>query len=159
AREVGIGITRNPYVTYSALVSNETGLEHAIKAEIDKASVFMSASESHNKANINKTIDETYPVMIKDIEDAKQEVQRVTGYVSTVFDCPFEGKVAVDDVIRVCEQLLEFGVDDLSLGDTIGSAVPSQVEELLDAVIHYFPNRSIIMHFHDTHGMAIANIV
>lgn len=159
AREVGKGITRNPDVTYSALVPNETGLEHALEAGIDMASVFMSASESHNKANINKTIAETYPVMKNVITGAKKEGKRVTGYVSTVFDCPFEGKIAVDDVIRVCEKLLELGVDDLSLGDTIGSAVPSQVEELLEAVIHYFPNRSIIMHFHDTHGMAIANIV
>lgn len=159
AVEVGKGIKRNPNVTYSALVPNEKGLENALEAGIDMASVFMSASESHNKSNINKSIEETYPILKNVIEGAKQEKKRVTGYVSTVFDCPFEGKVNVDEVLRVCERLFELGVDDLSLGDTIGTAVPSQVEDLLEAVIDRFPNRSIIMHFHDTHGMAIANIV
>lgn len=158
AREVGKRIKRNPDVTYSALVPNERGLEHALEAGIDMASVFMSASETHNKKNINKSIAETYPVMQKVIEGAKQEQKRVTGYISTVFDCPFEGKVNTDDVLRVCDRLFELGVDDLSLGDTIGSAVPSQVEELLEAVLHRYPNKNIIMHFHDTRGMAIANI-
>lgn len=159
AREVGKRITRNPDVTYSALVPNEKGLEHALEAGIDMASVFMSASETHNRKNINKSIDETYPVLKKVIEGAKQEKKRVTGYISTVFDCPFEGKINTDDVLRVCDKLFELGVDDLSLGDTIGTAVPSQVEELLEAVLYHFPNKDIIMHFHDTRGMAIANIV
>jgi|SRR5690625_769314 len=159
AREVGKRITRNPQVTYSALVPNEKGLEHALEAGIDMASVFMSASETHNRKNINKSIDETFPVLKKVIEGAKQEQKRVTGYLSTVFDCPFEGRIKKDQVIRVCDQLFELGVDDLSLGDTIGTAVPSQVEELLEAVLHRYPNKNIIMHFHDTRGMAIANIV
>src|SRR5690625_4483256 len=159
AVEVGKGIKRNPNVTYSALVPNEKGLENALEAGIDMASVFMSASESHNKSNINKSIEETYPILKNVIEGAKQEKKRVTGYISTVFDCPFEGRVEKEQVIRVCDQLFELGVDDLSLGDTIGTAVPSQVEELLEAVLHRYPNKSIIMHFHDTRGMAIANIV
>lgn len=159
ARDVGRLINRNPNVTYSALVPNEVGLEHALEAGIDMASVFMSASETHNRKNINKSIAETYPVIKSVIEGAKQEDKRVTGYVSTVFDCPFEGKISTDDVIRVCDRLFELGADDISLGDTIGSAVPSQVEELLEAVVHNYPNKNIIMHFHDTRGMAIANIV
>ncbi len=159
AREVGKRITRNPDVTYSALVPNEKGLEHALEAGIDMASVFMSASETHNRKNINKSIAETYPVLKKVIDGAKQEGKRVTGYISTVFDCPFEGKINTDNVLRVCDRLFELGVDDLSLGDTIGTAVPSQVEELLEAVLYRFPNKDIIMHFHDTRGMAIANIV
>lgn len=159
AREVGKQIKRNPDVTYSALVPNEKGLEYALEAGIDMASVFMSASETHNKKNINKSIDETYPVLHKVISSAKQEGKRVTGYISTVFDCPFEGKIKVDDVLRVCDRLFKLGVDDLSLGDTIGTAVPSQVEALLEEVLYRFPNKDIIMHFHDTRGMAIANIV
>src|SRR5690625_829665 len=159
AVEVGKGIKRNPNVTYSALVPNEKGLENALEAGIDMASVFMSASETHNQKNINKSIAETYPIIKNVIENAKLEKKRVTGYVSTVFDCPFEGRVKTDDVLRVCERLFELGVDDLSLGDTIGTAVPSQVEELLEAVLHRYPNKNIIMHFHDTRGMAIANIV
>src|SRR5699024_2286865 len=79
--------------------------------------------------------------------------------VSTVFDCPFEGKIAIDNVIRVCDRLFELGVDDLSLGDTIGTAVPTEVEALLETMIHRYPNKNIIMHFHDTRGTAIANIL
>ncbi len=159
AREVGRRIERNPDVTYSALIPNEKGLEHALEAGIDMASVFMSASETHNRNNINKSINATYPVIGNVIETAKAENKRVTGYVSTVFDCPFEGRVDIDAVLRVCDRLFELGIDDLSLGDTIGTAVPAQVEALLDAVTHRYPNKSIIMHFHDTRGMAIANIM
>ena len=159
AREVGRQITRNPNVVYSALVPNELGLEHALEAGIDQASIFMSATETHNLKNINKTIDNTLPIMKNVIQDAKAAGKTVTGYVSTVFDCPFEGKTEVEDVLRVCDALFDYGADDISLGDTIGSAVPSQVEELLEAVNHYYPNKNIIMHFHDTRGMAIANIV
>jgi len=159
ARDIGKQIKRNPDVIYSALVPNEKGLEHALEAGIDKASVFMSASETHNQKNINKSITETYPVLKKVIDGAKKERKQVTGYISTVFDCPYEGKVNTDDVLRVCDRLFELGIDDLSLGDTIGSAVPSEVEELLEAVLYRYPNKNIIMHFHDTRGMAIANIV
>lgn len=159
AREVGKGIIRKSDVNYSALVPNERGLEHALEAGIDTVSVFMSASESHNKKNINKTIAETYPVLKNVIDGAKSEHKRITGYVSTVFDCPYEGKIAVDQVLRVCERLFELGIDDVSLGDTIGTAVPTEVERLLERVTYYYPKNKIIMHFHDTRGMAIANIV
>lgn len=159
AREVGKRINRNPAVTYSALVPNEKGLEYALEAGIDVASVFMSASETHNKKNINKSISETFPVLKRVIDGAKQENKRVTGYISTVFDCPFEGKVRIDHVIKVADRLFELGVDDISFGDTIGSAVPSQVEQLLEALLKRYDKEKIIMHFHDTRGMAIANIV
>jgi len=159
AREVGSRIKRHPDVTYSALVPNEKGLEHALEAGIDMASVFMSASETHNRNNINKSIQATYPVIGNVVKTAKAENKRVTGYVSTVFDCPFEGKVDIDSVLRVCDRLFELGIDDLSLGDTIGTAVPKEVEALLEAVTNRFPNKSIIMHFHDTQGMAIANMM
>src|SRR5690625_210810 len=159
AREVGKKIKRNPNVIYSALVPNEKGLEYALEAGIDVASVFMSTSETHNLKNINKTIAETYPVVQRVIEGAKQENKRVTGYVSTVFDCPFEGKIAIDNVLKVVDKMFELGVDDVSLGDTIGSAVPSEVEKLLEKVLYHYPRKNIIMHFHDTRGMAIANIV
>lgn len=159
AKEVGKKIKRNPNVIYSALIPNERGLENALEAGIDKASVFMSASETHNLKNINKSIDDTYPVLKPVIERAKQENKIVTGYISTVFECPYEGKIKIDDVLRVCERLFEMGVDDISLGDTIGTAVPSEVEALLDAILYRYPTKNIILHFHNTKGMAIANIV
>ncbi|SFA94190.1 hydroxymethylglutaryl-CoA lyase [Lentibacillus halodurans] len=159
AHEVGRRIRRNPDVRYSALIPNMKGLELALEAGIDGASVFMSASETHNRKNINKTINETYPVLQEVIQEAKNAGKHVTGYVSTVFDCPYEGKITPEQVTRVCERLAEFGVDDISLGDTIGTAVPSQVDQLLDEVLEQFPHEKVIMHFHDTRGMAIANIM
>lgn len=159
ASEVGKRINRNPNVLYSALVPNMRGLENALEAGIDGASVFMSASETHNKKNINKSIVDTYPVLIQVIKEAKQEGKKVTGYISTVFDCPYEGKISSEQVIRVCDRLIEAGVDDISLGDTIGSAVPSQVEVLLEEMLKRYPQEKIIMHFHDTRGMGIANIM
>ncbi|WP_077328314.1 hydroxymethylglutaryl-CoA lyase [Virgibacillus siamensis] len=159
ARELGRRITRNPDVSYSALVPNMKGLEYALEADIDGSSVFMSASETHNRNNINKSINETYPVLGEVIHASKKAGKRVTGYVSTVFDCPYEGKVSPEQVIRVCDQLFEYGADNISLGDTIGSAVPSQVEALLEKVLARFPEDKIIMHFHNTRGMAIANIM
>jgi hydroxymethylglutaryl-CoA lyase len=159
AKEVGKRIRRNPDILYSALVPNRKGLENALEAGIDGASVFMSASETHNLKNINKSIDQTYPVLKEVIQAAKQERKKVTGYVSTVFDCPYEGTISPEQVIRVCDRLIEDGVDDISLGDTIGSAVPLQVERLLDEILKRFPKEKIIMHFHDTRGMAIANIM
>mgnify|MGYP001947406181 CR=1 FL=1 len=159
ALEVGKKIKRNPDVRYSALVPNMKGLEFALEAGIDGASVFMSASETHNLNNINKTIDDTYPVLKQVIDGAKNAGKHVTCYVSTVFDCPFEGKVHPEDVIRICDRLFEYGVDDISLGDTVGTAVPVQVERLLEDVLKRYPAENIIMHFHDTRGMAIANIL
>lgn len=159
AREVGRKIKRNPNVSYSALVPNMKGLEFALEAGIDGASVFMSASEMHNQKNINKSIDETYPVLKEVIQEAKAAGKRVTGYVSTVFDCPYQGKITPDQVLKVCHELIEAGVDDLSLGDTIGSAVPTDVEKLLEVLMNYFPKEKLILHFHDTRGMAIANIM
>ncbi|HLR67628.1 hydroxymethylglutaryl-CoA lyase [Virgibacillus alimentarius] len=159
AHEVGRKIKRNPAVSYSALIPNLKGLELGLEAGIDGASVFMSASETHNKKNINKSIAETYPVLEEVVKEAKKAKKHVTGYVSTVFDCPYEGKINPDQVIRVCDRLLEMGVDDLSLGDTIGTAVPTQVEELLEPLLARFPKEKMIMHYHDTRGMAIANIM
>ncbi|MFD2761278.1 hydroxymethylglutaryl-CoA lyase [Lentibacillus juripiscarius] len=159
AHEVGKKIKRNPDVRYSALVPNMKGLELALETGIDGASVFMSASDTHNRKNINKSIDQTFSVLQEVVDEAKQAGKHVTGYVSTVFDCPYEGRITPESVIRVCDKLFEFGADDVSLGDTIGTAVPSQVEKLLDAVLARYPKEKIIMHFHDTRGMAIANIM
>ncbi|MBR3118279.1 MULTISPECIES: hydroxymethylglutaryl-CoA lyase [Oceanobacillus] len=159
AREVGKQIKRKAGVLYSALVPNRKGLEFALEAGIDAASVFMSASETHNQKNINKTIDATYPILHEVIQEAKQAGKRVTGYVSTVFDCPYEGKITPDNVLTVCEHLFASGVDDLSLGDTIGTAVPTQVEQLLEVLMKHYPKEKLILHFHDTRGMAIANIM
>ena len=159
AVEVAAGIRRKAGVTYAALVPNEKGLERALGAGVDEVGVFMSASETHNQKNINKTIAATFPVLEAVVKTAKQAGKTVRGYVSTVFGCPYEGAVAVDQVLMVAARLLAMGVDDLSLGDTIGVATPKQVEEVLAIVLRRFPADRIAMHFHDTRGTALANIL
>lgn len=159
AIEVGKQIKRNPNVTYSALVPNLKGLERALEAGIDDAAVFISASETHNQKNVNKSIEEMYPLVQKLIKEAKDAGKQVTGYISTVFDCPFEGKIESEQVVPLAEMMLENGADTLTLGDTIGSAKPSQIEQLLEALLTRYPADKIFMHFHDTRGMALANVL
>ncbi|MES0856450.1 hydroxymethylglutaryl-CoA lyase [Geobacillus sp. G4] len=159
AAEVVAGIRRKAGVTYAALVPNKKGLERALAAGVDEVGVFMSASETHNKKNINKTIADTFSVLETVVKTAKQEGKTVRGYVSTVFGCPYEGPVAVDQVLMVADRLLAMGIDELSLGDTIGVATPKQVEEVLTIVLRRFPADRIAMHFHDTRGTALANIL
>jgi hydroxymethylglutaryl-CoA lyase len=159
AVEVFQQIDRRPGVQYSALVPNERGLDRAFEANVDAVNVFMSASESHNRKNINKSIAETYEVLKPVVQGAKAAGLPVRGYVSTVFGCPYEGRVPVDQVVEVSRRLLELGIDELSLGDTIGVAVPTQVEAVLSALRPVVPLSSIALHFHDTRGTAIANVV
>ncbi|MBX6352172.1 MAG: hydroxymethylglutaryl-CoA lyase [Thermoflavifilum sp.] len=158
ADEVFARIRRCPGVEYSALVPNERGLERALKARVDAVHVFMSASESHNRKNINKSIDETYPVLQPVIQQAHAAGLPVRAYVSTVFGCPYEGRVPIEQVLRVVDKLLELGADEVSLGDTIGVAVPTQVTAVVEAVARRAPLDRISLHFHDTRGMAAANV-
>lgn len=159
AAEVLAQIKRQQDVTYAALIPNERGLERALTVGIDEASVFMSASESHNKNNINKTIDETFPVLHDVVTQAKREKLSVRGYISTVIGCPYEGAIAPEKVRYVADKLFEMGVDEISLGDTIGVGVPTQVEKLLEYLLAYYPAEKFAMHFHDTRGTAMANVV
>lgn len=159
ACEVAQGIERVQGVVYSALVPNCKGLERALAANIDEIAVFMSASETHNRNNINKSIGDTFPVLREVAEDALAAGKSVRGYVSTVFGCPYEGTIAVDTVLRVAENLFEMGIGEVSLGDTIGVANPKQVVGLLEILLKRFPVDRIAMHFHNTHGTALANVL
>lgn len=150
-------IERVEGVTYSALVPNEKGLESALRANVDGVNVFISASEAHNKRNINKSIEQTYPVLTPVVRGALAAGKPVRGYVSTVFGCPYEGPVAVSSVVSVVQHLLDMGVGEISLGDTIGVAVPTQVEAVVTALAAELDIRRIALHFHDTRGMAVAN--
>lgn len=152
------GIERKPGVAYSALVPNAKGLERALAAKVDVVSIFMSASETHNRKNINKSIDDTYPVLAPVVQGAKAAGLPVRGYVSTVFGCPYEGPVDTRKVQRVVSRLLDLGVDELSLGDTIGVAVPTQVTELIALLEQYVASDRLALHFHDTYGTAMANV-
>ncbi|HHY73243.1 MAG TPA: hydroxymethylglutaryl-CoA lyase [Bacillus bacterium] len=159
AMKVATSIHRKNDITYAALVPNERGLEGALEANVDEVAVFMSASETHNLKNINKSIAETYPVLKPVIEEALAAGKTVRGYVSTVFGCPYEGEISIDSVLSVSEQLFTMGIHELSLGDTIGVANPKQVEEVLSDVIKCFPKEKIAMHFHNTRGTALVNVL
>ena len=157
AEELARRLPRVEGVRYRALVPNRKGLERALDTPIDEYAVFMSASETHNRKNINKGIDETFPVLEEAVRLARSRGKRVRGYVSTVFGCPYEGEVSVAQVAKVCERLFEMGVYEISLGDTIGVAHPRQVKEVLQQLLKQFPADRLAGHFHDTRGTALVN--
>lgn len=159
ATEVAKKIKRSPEVTYAALVPNKTGLERALEVNIDEVCLFLSASETHNKNNINKTIEETYPILEGVSTESKNANKTVRGYVSTVFGCPYEGEIDTNTVITVCDKLFTMGVDEISIGDTIGVADPAQVARVLEQLLRYFPKEKLAMHFHNTRGTALANVL
>ncbi|QKI82519.1 hydroxymethylglutaryl-CoA lyase [Kroppenstedtia eburnea] len=144
-------------VRYRALVPNRKGLERALETPVDEFAVFLSASETHNRKNINKGIRETFPVLEEVVRAALARGKRVRGYVSTVFGCPYEGEVPVANTAEICEGLLKMGVYEISLGDTIGVATPRQVKEKLKALAGTIPVERLAGHFHDTRGTALAN--
>ncbi|MDF2067600.1 hydroxymethylglutaryl-CoA lyase [Bacillus sp. Cr_A10] len=152
-------ISKSPEVTYAALVPNMKGLNRAIENEIDEISVFISASETHNKKNINKTISETEIVLSEVVKESLSNQKTVRGYISTVFGCPYEGNVEIDQITRLADSLFEMGINELSLGDTIGIATPLQVKYVLETLLKRYPSDSIAMHFHNTRGTALANVL
>ncbi|HEY9714423.1 MAG TPA: hydroxymethylglutaryl-CoA lyase [Chroococcales cyanobacterium] len=146
-------------VNISALVPNLKGYESAVKAKIKNIALFLSASESHSKKNINKSIDEALSTMKEVAQQAKHDGRNLRCYVSVVFACPYEGKIAPEKVAAITEQLLAMGVDEISLGDTIGHAIPNQVIELTKILSRQAPLSKFALHFHDTLGMALANVL
>jgi hydroxymethylglutaryl-CoA lyase len=143
----------------SALVPNLKGLEAAKQAGLKHIAVFMSATETHSKKNINKSIDEAVTTLSEVISAAKQENMRVRGYLSVVFACPYEGKTDPSSVVRLCHRLWDAGIDELSLGDTIGAANPLDVKNLLKQITAGKDRSRIALHFHDTRGTALANVL
>lgn len=157
--EVATRIRRKPGVDYSALVPNLRGLDAATRAGMQEIAVFMAASQTHNRKNINKTTEEALSTYREVVVEALGRGMQVRGYVSTVYGCPYEGAVSFDHVLRVAEGLLEMGVYELSLGDTIGVGTPRQVEFILDGLLRAgIRLDQLAVHFHDTRGTALANI-
>jgi len=158
AAEVARRLPRQPGVRYWALVPNPIGLERALDAGIRHVATFVSASEGHNQRNVNRTIAESMGGLRKVIEAAKAEGLGVRSYISTVFGCPFEGEVPPEKTLALALQLLEWGTDEVSLGDTIGAAKPLQVREVLSVLQDGgVPLDRIAAHFHDTRGTAVVN--
>jgi hydroxymethylglutaryl-CoA lyase len=159
AEAVFAGIARRKGVIYSALTPNEKGLERALKARADKVAVFTAASETFNRHNINATIEESFRRFEPVIAGARAAGLPVRGYVSTAFWCPYEGRVDPGKAAEVILRLAGMGVDEVSVGDTIGKAVPEDVKDLLGRLTQRLAGRRIAMHFHDTYGHAVENVL
>jgi len=143
----------------SALVPNMKGYEAARAAGAKEIAVFTAASESFNKANINATIKESIGRFKPVVEQARKDKVFIRGYVSTAFGCPYEGTVAPRKVYEVTEMLLDLKVQEISIGDTIGVADPAQVKIMSKALLKLIAPRKLALHFHDTRGTALANIL
>ncbi|TMF05345.1 MAG: hydroxymethylglutaryl-CoA lyase [Chloroflexi bacterium] len=159
ADEVFRAIGKKPGVRYVALVPNPRGLDRALAAGVEDIALFVAASESFSRANINRSIEQS-------LEDAHQVTTasrlagaRVRAYISVAFGCPYEGPVSPARVLPVAERLFELGAEEVVLGDTIGVATPSDVSRLMDVLLPLAPADRWGMHFHDTRGMALANVM
>ena len=157
--EVFAGLTRQPGVRYSALVPNLKGLERAIDCGVTEVAVFAAASETFSQKNINQTIDESLATYADVTRTAQANGILVRGYLSTCFGCPFEGDVPVSRVEELTRRLLDLGVFEVAVSDTIGVAHPGQVRSLLDQLRARFSPDQLALHFHDTRGAALANVL
>ncbi|MCD4510569.1 hydroxymethylglutaryl-CoA lyase [Brucella pseudogrignonensis] len=158
AAEIMAGIRRADSVRYSVLVPNMKGYELAASANVDEIAVFISASESFSKANINCTIAESIERLAPVIGAAINDGLAIRGYVSCVVECPYDGSTAPQAVADVTEHLFSLGCHEVSLGDTIGRGTPETVSAMLDAVLNVAPAHSLAGHYHDTNGQALDNI-
>ncbi len=157
--EVARGVQRPAGVKMSALVPNRRGLDTALAAGMREIAVFISVSETHNKKNVNKTVDETIEAFREVIPPALAAGLQVRAYVSTAFGCPYEGDVDPVKVVELTGRLRDMGVYQASISDTIGVANPRQVEDVLTRILAHHPASALAVHFHDTQGTALANCV
>jgi hydroxymethylglutaryl-CoA lyase len=159
AADVFSGLRRKPGVGYPVLVPNLQGYERARAVGAEEIAVFTAASEAFNRKNINAGIDESIERFRPVLEQAGGDGVKVRAYVSTVLGCPYQGEVPVADVVRVARRLYELGCYEISLGDTIGVGTPGKARDMLVAVASEVPMPALAVHFHDTYGQALANIL
>ena len=160
AANVAMNLPQVDDVRYWGLIPNRRGLERAIDCGLTHVATFLSASETHNQKNLNRTQRETMAAQAEVIRSAKAESMVVRSYISTVFGCPYEGSVDISKTIRLASSLLDAGADIIVLGDTVGMANPDQVATVIDAVQSAgVPLESTALHMHDTRGTAVANVV
>lgn len=157
ASEVATTVRRRPDVLYSALVPNLKGYVAAAAADVPVIAVFMSATETHSRRNLNKGIDEAIDALAEVTQAAQADGREVRAYLSVVFGCPYEGEVPPTATIAIAKRLAAMGIGELSLGDTTGMANPAQVRRLVSALREEVPGLSLAGHFHDTRGTALAN--
>jgi len=159
AEAVMHGLQRKPGVRYPVLVPNLQGYVRARAAGASEIAVFTAASEAFNRKNINASIDESIARFEPVLTQARADGVRVRGYVSTVLGCPYQGAVPLTDVVRVAARLHALGCGEISLGDTIGVGTPDKARAMLRAVAEAVPMDALAVHFHDTYGQALANIL
>jgi hydroxymethylglutaryl-CoA lyase len=159
AAEVAAGITQKPGVRYPALVPNRAGLDRALVAGVREIAIFAAASETFSQRNINQTIDASFITYRLVTDAALQAGLRVRAYLSTSFGCPFEGPVDSARVAELADRLIQLGAFEVAVSDTIGIAHPGQVSRVLDDVLARVPVESVALHFHDTRGTALANVL
>jgi hydroxymethylglutaryl-CoA lyase len=159
AADVYAAIRKKPGVRYPVLVPNLQGYERARSVGATEIAVFTAASEAFNRKNINASIDDSIERFVPVMDRARADGVAVRGYVSTVLGCPYQGDVPVADVVRVARRLHELGCYEISLGDTIGIGTPAKARAMLAAVAGEVPMTALAVHFHDTRGQALANIL
>jgi hydroxymethylglutaryl-CoA lyase len=159
ADELARQVPRRAGVELSALCPNAKGLERAKAAGLREIAVFLSASETHNKKNVNKSVDATLAAFDETVGPARDLGMRVRAYVSTVWGCPYEGDVDPRRSIDIAKRLLAMGCYQVSLGDTIGAGTPRQTERVVKMALAEIPASQLAMHMHDTRGTALANIL
>lgn len=148
----------SPQVRWSALVPNLIGYQQAAEVGVRDIAIFGAVSETFSQKNINCSVAKSFEKFSEVVQSAKADRARVRGYVSTVFGCPYEGKISVKQAMRVIEKFFDLGIYEISIGDTIGVATPKQVRELLEQIQKNKWISKTAMHFHDTRGTALANI-
>ncbi len=161
AEEVLEAIARPAGVAYSVLIPNERGLERALahRERFDEVNLFLSASETHNRRNVNRSIAESLEGLERTIARARAEGLRCEGVISTSFGCPYEGEVAPERVVAIAERLAEAGCEEVAFGDTTGMANPRQVAEFFAAARERLAGVELTAHFHNTRGQGLANVL
>jgi hydroxymethylglutaryl-CoA lyase len=159
ASEVFAGISKRNGIRYTALVPNVAGLDRAMAAGVKEIAVFAASSETFSKKNINQSIDQSLAGYAEVCSRALANGLRVRGYLSTAFGCPYEGHVPPPRVAELAERLVQMGVFEVAVSDTIGVAHPAQVAQVLESVLSRLPIERIALHFHDTRGTALANVL
>jgi hydroxymethylglutaryl-CoA lyase len=161
AEQVLAQVERVPGVAYSVLIPNQRGLERALehRERFDEINVFLSATETHNRKNVNRSVAESLTEIERTIARAVGEGLRCEGVISVAFGCPYEGEVAPERVFEIAERLAEAGCEEIAFGDTTGMANPRQVGEFLAVARERFPRAELSCHFHNTRGQGLANVL
>jgi len=161
AEEVLTAVERREGVSYSVLIPNERGLERALahRARFDEVNLFLSASETHNQRNVNRSIAESLEVLERTVDRARGQGLRCEGVISVAFGCPYEGEVPPQRVRGIAQRLAEVGCEEVAFGDTTGMANPRQVGEFFAAACEALPGVELTAHFHNTRGQGLANVL